>query len=162
MFKDKHPKDSRRHFFSTVGVSAYPCTSQYFLFNSTIILIFLFSFCFFGFCFMRHFGQDYLMNHEWNQTFLHDTCRRCFTLANGCFKFIASDYVSSTSVHLSWIWYFPFGIFFTISFFPILHVAFLPNSTWRPLVLVHCRSTWWLLYLPRLILPWRWTVPTEC
>ncbi|KAG2650282.1 uncharacterized protein LOC120654003 isoform X1 [Panicum virgatum] len=67
MFKDKHPKDSRRHFFfSTVG--------------------------------------DYLMNHEWNQTFLHDTCRRCFTLANGCFKFIASDYVSSTSL-----------------FFPILH-----------------------------------------
>ncbi|XP_039804734.1 uncharacterized protein LOC120668974 isoform X3 [Panicum virgatum] len=67
MFKDKHPKDSRCHFFfSTVG--------------------------------------DYLMNHEWNQTFLHDTCRRCFTLANGCFKFIASDYVSSTSL-----------------FFPILH-----------------------------------------
>ncbi|CAL4993095.1 unnamed protein product [Urochloa decumbens] len=58
LFKDKHPKDSLRHyFFSTVG--------------------------------------DYLMNHpyEGNPSFLHDNCGKCFKLANGCFKFTASDYL---------------------------------------------------------------------
>ncbi|RLM93227.1 hypothetical protein C2845_PM08G11700 [Panicum miliaceum] len=48
---------------------------------------------------LRRSNKDYVMKHEWNQTFLNDTCGKCFTLANGCFKFTSSDYLLFPIIH---------------------------------------------------------------
>ena len=94
LFNDKHPKDSRRHFFfSTVGVSA---SSPNILFHSFFLVLCNFkSFFYILWSCVHVYFQDFLMKNEWNHSFLYDTCMKCFNLANGCFKFESSDYVSN-------------------------------------------------------------------
>jgi hypothetical protein len=99
LFKDKHPKDSGRHyFFSTFGVSLTFFLLFYVAEKLPNHLFWIFvSLTFFEPHFVCCLWKDYLMDlpaKAKDKLSPHDNCSSCLKLANRSHKFTSSEFVS--------------------------------------------------------------------